>query len=606
MKVTLSLFFIFFFNFHLFAISLDEKSSHLDLLSKSFIYIDTTNSLSKDEVLLQKFKKNTLSSINLGISPNTVLWIKFTLKNSTNKELHKILEYHNPETENVYLYYDDVSIRDGMFHHHENRESLNPIFKIRLAPLEEKTFYIKAHCTISTLISELIIWKEIDFIKSSTKHLYILFIFFAVIVTLLIYNLMLFIFTKQLAYFYYILYLSAVIFFEAIYLGVAQLYLFSNAVSIFMTKGTIGYITILVLPMILFTMEFLNTQRFKKIHNFLTLYLYLLPIVSILSFNNFLFDLNIMIIYFPLAFAMMYAAFLTYKKGQKEAIYYLLGWSVIIISLLLSVWKSLGGFDVTLHFVYINELAFALEALLFSVALAYRINILSKQRDSANNQLIHFQRNEQERLEILVNQQTNELQLALAEKEILYKELNHRVKNNIQMIISLLKLQISKTEFPATKDALTIANNRIYSIAKLYETLQFSEDKNNLNTKLYFQSIVKNIQDNFTKNIKIEYNIFCEINVKYLVYCGFIVNELITNSFKYAFDQTGTIEIKTHLQNKQMYLLVKDNGKGFDKNRVDSLGLTIVETLAKDQLQGTLELDTNNGTTTTISWSLDE
>ena len=226
-------------------------------------------------------------------------------------------------------------------------------------------------------------------------------------------------------------------------------------------------------------MEFLHTKRFPKIHLSFKIYLYLLPFIVLLSFDNFLFNLNIMIIFFPLAFLLLFTGIYTLYHGVRQARYYLAGWSLLIVSLLLSVYESMGGDTSFITFAYMNEVAFALEAFIFSIALAYRINILSEQKIASDKKLIEFQKEEQELLESLVNIKTKDLRNSLDEKEILYKELNHRVKNNLQMILSLVKLQINQTYIQNTKDELNITKDRINSIANLYEILHLRGDSNN-------------------------------------------------------------------------------------------------------------------------------
>jgi len=603
MKVAVKILFIILLGVYAKAIDIDEKSTDFNTLSHSFIFLDKTNTLLKEEVLEKGFIKNSEEVLGLGIVPNTALWIRFTLKNTTDKELHKILEYDNPETEDLTFYYNGKIIEDGMFHHSTFRKTVNPILNITLSPFEEKTIYIKAHCKISTLIAKVTLWNELDFIDREYRHKTYIFIFFAIILTLLLYNFMLLIFTKDVVYLYYVLYLASVVFFEAIYLGFMQLYFFSNEISIFVTKGTIGYISILLIPIILFTMEFLQTQKFPKLHLILKLYLYSLPILTLLSFDNFLFNLNIMIIFFPLALVLLYTGIYALSKGVKQARYYLAGWSFLILSLNISVYESMGGDISFIHFEYMNELAFVVEAFIFSIALAYRINILSEQKIDSDRKLIKFQQEEQELLESLVNLKTKDLRDSLDEKEVLYKELNHRVKNNLQMILSLIKLQINQTYVQSTKEELNITKDRINSIANLYEILHLRGDSDNFNTLSYFRNIVQNIEEQFEKDIDIIYLIKHDISVEDSIYCGLILNELITNSFKYAFKKSGTIKIETYTIHDNVYMIVEDDGTGFTQKENSSLGLTIVTTLIERQLHGEFVINSQEGTKTTIIWS---
>lgn len=302
---------------------------------------------------------------------------------------------------------------------------------------------------------------------------------------------------------------------------------------------------------------------------------------------------------------MILSAFYSLYGGTKEAIVYLYGWSVVIISLTLSVLASLGGYYIFEDLAYINEGAFALEALLFSIALAYRIKLLHLQKSLADEKLIHFQKEEAERLEFLVAQKTEALQEAVEEKEILYRELNHRVKNNLQMVLSLIQLQIGLSHSKNTQKELSVTKNRINSIAKLYELLYFKKSAESFNTENYFREIVHSIGENFNLDITVEYDIQDEISIKKSIYCGLIVNELVTNSFKYAFDKKGTITLRTYKKDGYMYLYVADDGRGFKQEITESLGFIIVKTLTKKQLNAEVIIESDDGVKCTIYWKED-
>ncbi|MGB3962058.1 MAG: 7TM diverse intracellular signaling domain-containing protein, partial [Sulfurimonas sp.] len=564
---------------------------------------DETNSLSKDEALKQDFLPNKEETLGFGFVPNKALWIRFRLKNNSQQQLHKILEYANATTEDVFFHEDNTVQLDGMWHITSTRHTLRPTFHIVLGPNEEKTFYIKSHSKISTLIAKLTLWEKDAFVAYENERKIYLFIFFAIICVLLLYNFMIYIFTRDKAYLYYILYLASVLFFQANYLGVAQLYLLSNAFAILITKASMIYISFLILTIVLFTREFLGTKRFKKLDFILKFYLFVTPFVAVLSYDNFLFDMNIIIFFIPLGVVVIFIALYTLYKGVKQARFYVLGWSFVVLSLIFINLRTIGLFDITHYFAYMNELVFILEALLFSIALAHRINILAQEKIEADDKLIAFQQEEQKRLETLVQQKTQALSSSLEEKELLYKELNHRVKNNLQMVLSLIKLQINKTELPQAKEELGITKNRINSIAKLYEILYLKKNLNHISTLDYFKTIVHPIEENFDKNVAIEYKIKQEIQQQDLIYCGLILNELVTNAFKYAFIKDGVIMITTDKKDEKFVMQVQDNGVGMGTNAVDSLGMSIVDTLTKKQLGGELVVENNGGTDITIKWT---
>ncbi len=586
---------------HVNALEIDEKSTNIDILSHAYLYLDETNMLSKEQVQIKDFTKNSEDILGLGFVPNVALWIRVRLTNISDKSLSKIIEYDNPEAEEL-LFFDEKKVsQEGMFHIDKSRLGLHPSLRITLEPYQEKTYYIKAHSKITSLVAKLVLYNVEDFIQRDMAHKNILLIFFAAIFILLIYNLMLFIFTKDRAYLYYILYLSGIILFQAMNSGVAQYYIFSSELSIVLTKASMAISSFLSITIILFTREFLHTKRFKKIDIFLKVYLYMLPILSVLSFDNYLFDMNIIVLLFPLIGSIGIGIY-AWMQGEKQAKYYVLGWSIVQISLILILLKYLSVYDVTQSFKYIIEVAFVFEALLFSIALAHRIKIISEQKSIADKKLILFQREEKQRLQKLVNEKTEDLQLALDEKNVLYKELNHRVKNNLQMILSLVKLQIFRATTDEVKEQLVSTKNRINSIAHLYEILNLQKNSIQVDTKEYFRNIVKTVAVHFDKEVSINYDIHYNLTVQELIYCGLILNELITNSYKYAFTSSGNIMISLEKEEQFITMCIEDDGSGFIKKDRHSLGLEIVETLVKKQLQGNLDLHVNSGTKVIIKW----
>jgi len=200
------------------------------------------------------------------------------------------------------------------------------------------------------------------------------------------------------------------------------------------------------------------------------------------------------------------------------------------------------------------------------------------------------------------NQKTKDVTHLLEEKEILYKELNHRIKNNLQMMLSLVKLQISQSPHEETKQALTITKNRINSFAYLYESL-YQQSNSTIETEEYFRHIIHAIQLMTLKKVKIIYDITHNLTTDKLLYVTLILNELVTNAFKYAFEKEGELHVALHKKKQLVTMIVSDNGEGFNPTKISNgLGLTIVETLVKNQLYGTIDITVDKGTTITLSW----
>ncbi len=206
----------------------------------------------------------------------------------------------------------------------------------------------------------------------------------------------------------------------------------------------------------------------------------------------------------------------------------------------------------------------------------------------------------------------NQIIANLKEKEILLKEIHHRVKNNLNVICSLLNLQAHtiKSKDEALK-AFQESTTRIHAISLVHEKIYKSDDFSKINIESYIKDLVLEIEKIFQdkKNIQIDIkakNIFLDSNIA--VPCGLILNELVTNAFKFAFKgkQNGSIGIYFAQQKKKNYtLIVKDNGIGIMKQinlkSIKSLGLEMVRVLTK-QIHGDLELIKNNGTTFKITF----
>jgi len=209
--------------------------------------------------------------------------------------------------------------------------------------------------------------------------------------------------------------------------------------------------------------------------------------------------------------------------------------------------------------------------------------------------------------EITSRQQAeSQIKASLKEKEVLLKEIHHRVKNNLQIISSLLKLQSRHTDNSQTLEMFKESQSRIRTMALIHEKLYQSNDLARVNFAEYIVNLAANLFRSYELNssqikplINVE-NIFLEIDVA--VPCGLIINELVSNSLKYAFTAgtPGEIRIELYADNsRDLALIVSDNGvglpEGLDWQNLKSLGLQLVNNLV-EQLGGTVKLNRNHGT----------
>ncbi|XQQ06774.1 MAG: sensor histidine kinase [Leptolyngbya sp. IPPAS B-1204] len=199
----------------------------------------------------------------------------------------------------------------------------------------------------------------------------------------------------------------------------------------------------------------------------------------------------------------------------------------------------------------------------------------------------------------------------LAEKEVLLKEVHHRVKNNLHIIANLLDLQSDRIQDPQLLSLFTDAQTRIQAIALIHEQLYQSDHAGQINFADYLRRLLDNIRlaaDDPTHPI--QSNLTAEpvlLNLETAVPCGLLINELVTNALKHAFpEQPGEIAITLFQVQDTIHILVQDDGIGlpadFDWRNSTSLGLKLVQILTR-QLRATLTVDGNHGVRVELTFS---
>ncbi len=197
---------------------------------------------------------------------------------------------------------------------------------------------------------------------------------------------------------------------------------------------------------------------------------------------------------------------------------------------------------------------------------------------------------------------------SLKEKDILLKEIHHRVKNNMQIISSMLLLQSRYSDDEKLKTILLESQNRIETMALVHEKLYQSENLADINFKSYVDSLLKNILTLFNRRSSVIYNINCNddtlLNINTAIPLGLLLSELITNSVKHGFKnlEKGKIDISLEkLEDKKFRLKYKNDGNKFPDNidiknmKIKSYGLKLI-TILTSQLDGTIKLNRDNGT----------
>ncbi len=205
-----------------------------------------------------------------------------------------------------------------------------------------------------------------------------------------------------------------------------------------------------------------------------------------------------------------------------------------------------------------------------------------------------------------------QLRDSLREKDVLLKEVHHRVKNNLQVISSLLTMQAKRATDPAAVQVCKDSQRRIRAMALIHEQLYQSDDVSQISFRDYVDQLIRQLRNTFSapdERVHIHPHI-CDamLDLDLTIPCGMIVNELVTNAIEHAFpdDRSGRIDIEFEDDGSRYRLTVRDDGVGlppnFDPRQANSLGLRVVDLLTK-QLRGTLTFNGERGAAVSVLFS---
>lgn len=197
---------------------------------------------------------------------------------------------------------------------------------------------------------------------------------------------------------------------------------------------------------------------------------------------------------------------------------------------------------------------------------------------------------------------------SLNEKETLLKEIHHRVKNNLQVVSSLLSMQSRFIKDEQALGAVNEGQTRVESMALIHQKLYQENNLSGVSAKEYIEDLAEVLKQSYSTNDEVEFEYDVEdltIDVDTIIPIGLIMNELICNSLKHAFPENhdGIISVRLKENNSQLRLEVSDNGVGADGPSDDqSFGMVLIDSLAM-KLKATLQIDTKNGTSTVLTIS---
>jgi len=287
--------------------------------------------------------------------------------------------------------------------------------------------------------------------------------------------------------------------------------------------------------------------------------------------------------YLPYFFLIGVLVLLIITNNQKSYLGYItLGMGVLIVVVL----------------VIIRQVLTLNENIKLNLSLAEKNSELEESNFILNKEIIH-------RKEV-----QKKISDSLKEKEVLLKEIHHRVKNNLQIVSSLLYLQSALIKDKAVVEMFTQSLNRIQSMALVHEYLYQSKDLSKISVKEYLTELISILRETYNeKAVSLIINIDAKESIWFgqAIYCGLIVNELMSNALKHAFNGKNNPEVRIDFKNQdgECFLSVKDNGIGISDfeaiSKGNSLGTKIIKTLT-EQLKGTLVYSSEEGTKVEIKF----
>lgn len=359
------------------------------------------------------------------------------------------------------------------------------------------------------------------------------------------------------------------------------------------------YINVFVtFTMTLFIRQFLNTKLYPKIDLSLKVLIYIYIIYFVLQIFDLFTVPQVIFFQFFTPYYFLWIGFYALYKKNPQAKFFLISWSFALLAWLSLFFQYLGIIPIKYIYEYTFETLIMSEAILFAISLAYRIRNLEKKKNDLTKELLEKQKDESKRLEETVKLRTQELNKELKQNELLLKELHHRVKNNMQFITSLYALKLNENADLQMEEKLQDVERKIHAMSIVHQMLYNQKNIENINAKIYFEKVIENIKSSFEMdNITFKLDINASLDIEEAIYCGLIVNELVTNAIKYAFDgKEGCISINLNNHNNGILLEVSDNGKGLTKSDKMTFGQMMVESLATEQLEGNLEIKVDKGT----------
>jgi len=608
--------------FFLFIFSLLLHAQDVKRLEFSY-YLDVNHTKNINDIFLRKVPLTPITKKNatLGFKKSTV-WIYVKLENKTKQNISNVIRFTYP----LHDYIDVYLFHGSKISQHYQTGDLT---KFATRKIQTSKFVIPY--TINATSTKIIIFKinsqsalnlEMSFL-SQNQYLSLLNngnilygIYYGAVSIMLLYNLILFFIIKEKIYLYYVLFHFVNFFLQLGLNGLAFEYFYPNYpnLNLVYIPITFALASYFVIKFALLFLEFDKLQlRLKKYFQLLSL-LSLLSIVMafVVAYSSIIIFITLLSMLTVISLFTMGIYILKHYKTNASK-FFVIAWSFMLIGVFIEEAHNLGFIESSFISSYGAQIGALIELSLLSIALAYRYNslfiALVKTKSDLNILNKELEEKVLHRTQIL-DEKNKQLHLEVTNKNLLLRELYHRVKNNLQIISSLLSLQAMKIKNKQAKELFEKNISRIKSIAMIHERLYNSDNLQIISMQHYTQDLINDLKLSFSDK-EIDFQIMCDkinLNLEVAVPIGLIINELVTNALKYAFtsgQKYKNIKIEMKLnKDKTFVLIIADNGKGADIAALkEGFGFKLLEFLASYQLKGTIDTRGENGLTHKITFS---
>ncbi|WP_053002456.1 7TM diverse intracellular signaling domain-containing protein [Kordia jejudonensis] len=572
--------------------------SQENIISEVSFFEDSQHIHDLTSVKKEKFQKAKDNIVRLGITKSTV-WVHINL-NPAKLDTTAVLEIDSPFLDEIILFYTtqegkQVSDTLGIMYS-QSKNKLNhhiPAFEIPLKNVKSPEVFLKVNSRWAMAVSPVMKQKEV-FYKEKGNIYFVTALLLGGLICMAIYNLFLFFSLRDYGYLLYVLALVSTIVTQGYVLGFYIHYITPEWTEFSFRIPVVSMLTTCVFSS-WFALKFLNFKKQDGIFYYLLVLFTILPIpaliIEFLEFDYLSRKITI-VISLAVSFVIYLSSLDRLIKGHKIALYFNIAWTIYLIGVVLYAFNRIGILPenmYTKNFVHIGSF---IEVMVLSFALGHKYNLVRKEKEKLEKQT-------KEELEALVKIQTNELAVSLEEKEVLLREIHHRVKNNLQIVISLLDLQVASAKNSKNKKVLLQSKSRVYSMSLIHQKLYQSDNLARINLKSYLEELLYYVKNSYTSiNSPIKYQISVEdveLSLTQAVPLGLIVNELLTNSLKYGVEEGNTanqIQLKVATTNEQLEMVIADSGRGFENKEThdlkDSLGLFLIKSLNR-QLRGKMD-----------------